>query len=114
MKVYPAKSPRGRRGYDPRMRVSLLLYGDCTGKLSSRKIEQATYDDVAFRVLAGDQHPDHDTIAAFRQQHLQALAGLFIQVLKLGKKAGRVKLGPVAVDGTQVKANASKHKAMTA
>jgi hypothetical protein len=80
---------------------------------SSRKIEQATYHSVAFRVLAGDQHPDHDTIAKFRKRHLKALSALFVQVLRLCQIAGLVKLGHVALDGTKVKANASKHKAMS-
>lgn len=80
---------------------------------SSRRIERATYEDVAFRYLAGDQHPDHDTFAAFRQEHLAALAQLFLQVLQLCQRAGLVKLGHVALDGTKIKANAPKHKAMS-
>jgi hypothetical protein len=95
------------------MMVKLLLYAYCTGLPSSRKIEQATYRDVAFRVLAGDQHPDHDSIAELRKRHLAAVAGLFIQVLRLCQRARLVKLGHVALDGTKVKANASKHKAMS-
>jgi len=83
------------------------------GVMSSRRIERATYEDVAFRYLAADQHPDHDTIAAFRQQHLPILAQLFTQVLHLCDQAGLVKLGHVAVDGTKMQANASKHKAMS-
>src|SRR6185369_4194436 len=89
------------------------LYGYCTGVASSRKIEQATYRDVAFRVLAADQHPDHDSLAAFRQRHLAALADVFVQLLQLCETAGLVKLGHVALDGTKIKANASKHKAMS-
>jgi transposase len=112
-RVYEAKDDRGRAGFDPRMMVALLVYAYCVGKPSSRKIERATYEDVAFRVLAGDQHPDHDTIATFRKTHLAALAGLFAQVLQLCQKAGLVKLGHVAIDGSKVKANASKHKAMS-
>jgi transposase len=111
--IYDAKDPRGRAGYHPAMMVGLLLYAYCTGKPSSRSIERATYEDVAFRVIAGDQHPDHDSIAAFRQEHLKALAELFIQVLQLCQKAGLVKLGHIAIDGTKIKANASKHKAMS-
>src|SRR2546428_9441218 len=95
------------------MMVKLLVYAYCTGKPSSRKIERATYEDVAYRVLAADQHPDHDSIAAFRQRHLPALAGLFAQGLRLCQEAGLVKLGHVALDGTKIKANASKHKAMS-
>ena len=95
------------------MMVRVLLYGYCLGVVSSRKLERATYEDVAFRYLAADQHPDHDSIASFRQTHLQALAGLFMQALQLCEKAGLVKLGHVAIDGTKLKANASKHKAMS-
>jgi len=80
---------------------------------SSRKIEQATYTAVPFRVLTADQHPDHDTIADFRKRHLQSLAALFVQVLQICRQAGLVKLGHVSLDGTKVRANASKHKAMS-
>jgi transposase len=111
--IYDAKDERGRAGYHPAMMVALLVYAYCVGKPSSRRIERATYEDVAFRVLAGDQHPDHDSIAAFRKQHLEALGGLFTQVLQLCQKAGLVKLGHIAIDGTKIKANASKHKAMS-
>ena len=114
--IYAAYEQGDRRGqppYHPAMMVKLLLYGYCTGVPSSRKIERATYRDVAFRVLAGDQHPDHDSIAEFRKRHLEALAGLFVQVLQLCQGAGLVKLGHVALDGTKLKANASKHKAMS-
>jgi transposase len=110
---YEKKEMRGRAGYHPVMMVTLLLYAYCVGKPSSRRIERATYEDVAFRVLAGDQHPDHDSIASFRKRHLEALSGLFMQVLRLCQKAGLVKLGHIAIDGTKVKANASKHKAMS-
>ena len=111
--VYRAKDGRGRAAYHPKMMVSLLIYAYCMGKPSSRKIERATYEDVAYRVIAGDQHPDHDTISDFRRQHLKALSGLFVQVLMLCQQAGLVKLGHLTVDGTKVKANASKHKAMS-
>ncbi len=103
----------GQPAYDPQMMVSLLLYGYCVGIASSRKIERATYEQVSFRVLAGDQHPDHDTICTFRRRHLEALSELFVQVLQLCQQAGLVKLGHVALDGTKVGANASKHKAMS-
>ena len=104
---------RGQPPYHPAMMVKLLLYAYCTGRPSSRRIERATHDDVACRVLAADQHPDHDSIAAFRQRHLPALGALFVQVLQLCRAAGLVRLGHVALDGTKVKANASKHKAMS-
>ena len=104
---------RGLAAYQPSMMVRLLLYGYCQGVVSSRRIERATHEDVAFRYLSADTHPDHDTIAAFRKRHLEALAGLFAQALQLCQKAGLVKLGHVAIDGTKIKANASKHKAMS-
>ncbi len=104
---------RGQAAYHPQMLSGLLIYGYCTGIFSSRRMERATYEDVAFRFLSGDQHPDHDTIAAFRERHLKSLKDLFLQVLRLCEKAGLVQLGHVALDGTKVKANASKHKAMS-
>ena len=104
---------RGYPPYHPQMMTALLLYGYCSGVASSRKIERKTYEDVAFRVIAAGHHPDHTAISEFRRIHLDALAGLFVQVLQLCRKAGLVKLGHVALDGTKVKANASKHKAMS-
>jgi transposase len=103
----------GQPAYDPTMMTALLVYAYCVGMASSRKIERATYENVPFRVLAADQHPDHDTIAAFRHRHLEALGDLFVQVLQLCQRAGLVKLGRVALDGTKMKANASRHKAMS-
>src|SRR5215203_1416454 len=103
----------GRPGFDPRLLVGLLVYGYCVGVTSSRKIEKATYESVPFRVLAADQHPDHATIAEFRRRHLEALGRLFVQILQLCEKAGLVRLGHVALDGTKMRANASKHKAMS-
>jgi transposase len=91
---------RGQAAYDPRMMVRLLIYGYCRGGASSRRMEGATYEDVAFHYLAADQHPDHDTIAAFRREHLAHLAQLLVQVLQLCQRAGLVKLGHVALDGT--------------
>jgi hypothetical protein len=95
------------------MMVKLVFYAYCVGVPSSRKIEARTYEDVAFRIIAAGQHPDHDTISEFRRRHLKALSELFVQVLLLCCHAGLVKLGHVALDGTKVKANASKHKAMS-
>jgi transposase len=106
-------SKGGRPGFDPRLMTGLLLYGYCQGLVSSRKIEKATHESVPFRVLAANQHPDHDTIAEFRRRHLSALSGLFVQVLHLCQRAGLVRLGHVALDGTKLRANASKHKAMS-
>ena len=111
--VYRQKDPRGEKAYEPRMMVVLLLYAYCVGLPSSRKIEKACWEDAAFRVLTGNQQPDHSRISDFRRRHLDALAGLFIQMLRLCQKAGLVSLGTVALDGTKVKANASKHKAMS-
>lgn len=111
--VYRQKDPRGEKAYEPRMLVVLLLYAYCVGLPSSRKIEKACWEDAAFRVLTGNQQPDHSRIADFRRRHLDALAGLFMQVLRLCQRAGLVSLGTVALDGTKVKANASKHKAMS-
>jgi transposase len=106
-------SKGGYPAYHPEMMVALLIYAYCAGVPSSRKIEKATYELIPFRVLTADQHPDHDTIAEFRRRHLEALAALFIQALRLCQKAGLVKLGHVSLDGTKVRANASKHKAMS-
>jgi transposase len=111
--VYRQKDPRGEKAYEPRMMVVLLLYAYCVGLPSSRKIEKACWEDAAFRVLTGNQQPDHSRISDFRRRHLGALAGLFVQVLRLCQRAGLVSLGQVALDGTKVKANASKHKAMS-
>jgi transposase len=110
---YDEKDGRGQSAYAPAMMVRVLLYGYATGVYSSRKMEARTYEDVAFRYLSADAHPDHDTFAEFRKRHLEALAGLFTQALLLCEKAGLVKLGHVAIDGTKIKANASKHKAMS-
>jgi transposase len=105
---YEEGDSRGRPPYHPALMVKLLVYGYCTGRMSSRKLEQATYDDIAFRVLTCDQHPDHDSIADFRKRHLPELGQLFVQVLQLCQRAGLVKLGHVAVDSTKIKANARK------
>lgn len=107
------KDARGERPYSPRMMTALLLYGYAIGVFSSRKIERATYDDVAFRVLAGGEHPHFTTINEFRSRHRVAFADFFHQVLEVCMSAGLVKLGHVAIDGTRMKANASKHKAMS-
>ncbi|HEX7507438.1 MAG TPA: IS1182 family transposase [Polyangia bacterium] len=110
---YQEKDGRGQAAYAPEMMVRLLLYGYARGVYSSRKIQTRTFEDVAFRYLSGDQHPDHATIAEFRKRHLDALSGLFTQALLLCSEAGLVKLGHVSIDGTKIKANASKHKAMS-
>jgi len=112
MSSYEEGDLRGRPPYHPGMMVKLLIYGYCVGKMSSRKIERATYDDVGFRVLSCNQQPDHDSIAEFRKRHLQELGQLFVQVLQLCQRAGLVKLGQVAIDGTKIKANAAKRHSL--
>jgi transposase len=104
---------RRNRPFDPRMMVKVLLYGYATGTFSSRKLAKKLHEDVAFRVLCGENFPAHRTIAEFRQQHLMAFQGLFVQVVRVAKEVGLVSLGTVAIDGTKVKASASKHKAMS-
>src|SRR5437016_1928816 len=111
--AYDRRDGRGQAGYHPLLMTRLLLYGYCVGVASSRGIERKTFEDVAFRYLAADQHPDHDTIANFRKQHLTKLGELFVWALQLCQKAGLVKLGQVAIDGTKIQANASKHKTMS-
>jgi transposase/signal recognition particle subunit SEC65 len=107
------REERGYPPYHPRMMVKILLYAYCIGVPSSRKIAGKLEEDIAFRVLAANNTPDFRTISDFRKEHLKALAGLFLQVLKLCQKAGLIKLGHIALDGTKIKANASKHKAMS-
>jgi len=104
---------RGQPPYHPRMMTKLLVYGYCVGVFSSRRIQTRVAEDIAFRVLAAGNEPDFRTISDFRKIHLQALEGLFEQVLKIALKAGAIKVGRVVLDGTKVKANASKHKAMS-
>jgi transposase len=104
---------RGPQAYDPRMLVSVLLYGYCTGIFSSRKLAAHCESDVAFRVLSGGAFPDFRTLADFRQRHLAQMSDLFGQVLGLCREAGLVKVGHLSLDGSKYQANASKHKAMS-
>jgi transposase len=104
---------RGQPPYDPLMMTKVLVYGYCVGVFSSRRIERKLEEDIAFRVLAAGNHPNFRTISDFRKIHLKTLEGLFEQVLQIALEAGALKLGRVALDGTKVKANASKHKAMS-
>ena len=104
---------RGSAAYHPALLLSLLVYGYATGVFSSRRIERATYDSVAFRFIAAGSHPDHDTLAAFRRRFLAELADLFVQVLELAKEMKLLKLGTISLDGTQVHANASRHSALS-
>jgi transposase len=103
----------GKSPYHPALLLALLFYGYATGVFSSRKLEQASYDSVAFRFITADTHPDHDTIATFRKRFLKELEGLFVQLLVMAKVMGLLKLGHVSLDGTKIKANASKHKALS-
>lgn len=104
---------RGQPPYDPLMMTKVLVYGYCVGVFSSRRIERRLVEDIAFRVLAAGNQPNFRTISDFRKLHLQTLEGLFEQVLKIALEAGAMKVGRVALDGTKMKANASKHKAMS-
>jgi transposase len=104
---------KGSKPYHPAMLVALLFYGYATGVFSSRKLEKATHDSIAFRYICGNTHPDHDTIAQFRRRFLKELEGLFVEILLVAAEMGLVKLGTIALDGSKVKANASKHKALS-
>jgi transposase len=104
---------RGQPPYHPRMMTKILLYGYCVGVFSSRRIEKRLREDVGFRMLAAGNEPDFRTISDFRKLHLGALQGLFDQLLQIALQAGTMKLGRVVLDGSKVKANASKHKAMS-
>jgi transposase len=103
----------GSASYHPSVLLGLLVYGYATGVFSSRKLERATYDSVAFRFIAANDHPDHDTIATFRRRFLADIEQLFVEVLALAREAGMLKLGTVALDGTKVHANASRHSALS-
>jgi transposase len=109
--AYP--EDRGQPPYDPRMLTVLLLYAYSQGVTSSRQIERRCREDVAFMYLAGDSQPDHDTLCAFRRRHLGAFEALFLETLRIAQEAGALKVGRIALDGTKIRANASKHKAMS-
>ena len=113
--LYAPYDGDGRRNqpFDPQMMVTVLLYAYATGTFSSRRIARKLEEDVAYRVLAAGNFPAHRTIAEFRQQHLAAFEALFVQIVQIAREAGVVKLGALAVDGSKVKASASKHKAMS-
>ena len=108
-----AYSGRGSKPFHPAMLVALLFYGYSTGVFSSRKLEKATYDSIAFRYICANTNPDHDTIASFRKRFLKELGALFVEILVVGEAMGLVKLGTISLDGTKIKANASKHKALS-
>src|SRR6516165_9582589 len=103
----------GSASYHPALLLGLLVYGYTTGVFSSGKLERATYDSVAFRFIAANDHPDHDTIATFRRRFLKEIEGLFVQVLELAREMGMLKMGTVALDGTKIHANASRHSALS-
>jgi transposase len=103
----------GSAGYHPALLLGVLVYGYATGVFSSRKLERASYDSVAFRFIASNDHPDHDTIASFRRRFLPRIEALFIQVLLLAREMGVLKLGTIALDGTKIHANASRHSALS-
>jgi transposase len=103
----------GSASYHPSTLLSLLIYGYATGVFSSRKLERATYDSVAFRFIAANDHPDHDTIATFRRRFLPEIEGQFVEVLKLAREMGVLQIGTVALDGTKIHANASRHSALS-
>src|SRR4051812_11329141 len=103
----------GSASYHPSLLLGILVYGYATGVFSSRKLERATYDSVAFRFIAANQHPDHDTIATFRRRFLQEIEGMFVQVLEVAREMGLLRMGTVALDGTKIHANASRHSALS-
>jgi len=103
----------GSKSYHPRLLLGILVYGYATGIFSSRKLERATYDSVAFRFIAANDHPDHDTIATFRRRFLKDIERLFVEVLLLAREMGLLKLGTVGLDGTKIHANASRHSALS-
>src|ERR1700746_1309899 len=103
----------GWASYHPAVLLGILVYGYASGVFSSRKLERATYDSVALRFVAANQHPDHDTIATFRRRFLKQIEDLFVQVLLLAREMGVLKMGTVALDGTKIHANASRHSALS-
>jgi transposase len=111
--IYARYAPRGGQPYAPEILLGLLFYGYATGLFSSRKLERATYETVPFRFIAGNLHPDHDTLATFRKTFLSELKDLFVQVLLLAQVAGVLKLGNISLDGTKIHADASKSKAVS-
>ena len=103
----------GSASYHPRLLLGILVYGYATGVFSSRKLERATYDSVAFRFIAANDHPDHDTIAAFRRRFLKEIEALFVEVLQVAREMGVLKMGTIGLDGTKIHANASRHSALS-
>src|SRR5665647_947454 len=104
---------RGSKAHHPATLLAILVYGYSTGVFSSRKLEMATYDSVAFRYISAGSHPDHDTLATFRRRFIDELAGLFVQVLEMATEMKLLKVGTVCLDGTKIHANASRHSALS-
>lgn len=104
---------RGSQAYNPATLLALIVYGYATGVFSSRKLERATYDSVAFRFIAANSHPDHDTLATFRRRFLAEIRTLFVQVLEMAKEMKLLQMGTVCLDGTKIHANASRHSALS-
>ena len=111
--IYARYGSRGGEPYAPEVLLGLLFYGYSSGVFSSRKIERGTYESAPFRFIAGNLHPDHDTLAAFRKAFLPELEGLFVQILLLARLAGVLKLGRISLDGTKIHADAAKSKAVS-
>jgi len=111
--IYKQYSEQGAPAYAPEVLLGLLFYGYATGVFSSRKLEKATYEVIPFRFIAGDMHPDHDTIAHFRRQFLAELKELFVQILLIAQEMGHLQLGNVSLDGSKIYADASKSKAVS-
>src|SRR6204780_5253477 len=103
----------GEASYHPRLLLGVIIYGYSTGVFSSRKLERATYDSVAFRFISANDHPDHDTIAAFRRRFLKEIEALFVHILQLAREMGVLKMGTIGLDGTKIHANASRHSALS-
>jgi transposase len=111
--IYNQYGARGGEAFAPEILLGLLFYGYTTGTFSSRQIEKATYESIPFRFIAGNLHPDHDTIANFRSRFLPQIQDLFVQVLLIAQRAGVLKLENISLDGTKIHANASKSKAVS-
>ena len=111
--IYGQYGERGGMPYAPEVLLGLLMYGYATGTFSSRRLERATYETIPFRYIAGNMHPDHDTINQFRKDNLEALKGLFVQVLLIAHFMGYVRLGNISIDGSKIHADASKSKAVS-
>src|SRR5207237_7445769 len=103
----------GSASYHPSVLLGLVVYGYATGVFSSRRLERATYDSVAFRFIAANDHPDHDTLATFRRRFLKDIEKLFVEVLQLAREMGVLKMGTIGLDGTKIHANASRHSALS-